>query len=156
MLSVSWKYLKWKKTPKPYRSTFCSSLHPLTLTMLLFHRYYYVIKLRSKDFMPKLKYNESRREVFFASGVVGLQRMSYLEKRIHFWVRRPALWKTALWLCLQEMLDVFKTQALILKKRNLKSYVQIWSFEGHLLSWHLYKVRITALILALHTLRMPF
>lgn len=78
------KVFKMEKTPKPYRSTFCSSLHPLTLTMLLFHRYYYVIKLRSKDFMPKLKYNESRREVFFASGVVGLQRMSYLEKRIHF------------------------------------------------------------------------
>lgn len=78
------KVFKMEKTPKPYRSTFCSSLHPLTLTMLLFHRYYYVIKLRSKDFMPKLKYNESRREGFFASGVVGLQRMSYLEKRIHF------------------------------------------------------------------------
>lgn len=76
------------KVFKMEKKTFCSSLHPLTLTMLLFHRYYYVIKLRSKDFMPKLKYNESRREGFFclrrgriAENVIPWEENSFLSKK---------------------------------------------------------------------------
>lgn len=68
------KALKKRKKREPTDlPSVAPSLHPLPFSMLPFHRYYYVIKPRSKDSLPNS--STMRAEDSFASGVVGLQRM---------------------------------------------------------------------------------
>lgn len=71
-------------------------------------------KAEIKRLYAQLKHNESW-EVLSAAGLAGLQRMWYLETMrsgfICQWAR-PALWKAAPRLHLQEMLDVFEAHTL--------------------------------------------